>query len=123
MPIWSLCHLPTDGKEPAAFAVCQQMAKSRALCRLPANGKESCPLPSATDGKGLFAVRCKKQTAKKAFADPFFAGALCRLPTLPLPSAMADGKIPDSCSVRSLYGEAYNENLYICRLSIDLHLF
>ena len=78
MPIWSLCHLPTDGKEPAAFAVCQQMAKSRALCRLPADGKESCPLPSATDGKGLFAVRCKKQTAKKAFADPVFAVTVCR---------------------------------------------
>jgi hypothetical protein len=25
-PIWSLCHLPADGKELAAFAVCQQMA-------------------------------------------------------------------------------------------------
>ena len=46
------------------------------------------PLPSAA----------RKQTAKQLFTVAYFAGAFCRPPFVPLPSAVADGKIAVSCS-------------------------
>ena len=87
MPIWSLCHLPTDGKEPAAFAICWQTAKYAislltgltplrgfAICQLMAKAQALCHQPA--DGKEAFAGRV---------SDKLFA--ICWQMAKPLPSA------------------------------------
>src|SRR4051812_43553543 len=101
-----LCHLLADGKEPLAFAICWLMAKYAvslltgltplrgfAICQLMAKPKALCHQPA--DGKEAFADR----VSNKLFAICWLmAKPLPYPPTMPLPSAMADGKVPDSSS-------------------------
>ena len=86
MPIWSLCHLPTDGKEPAAFAVSWRTAKAAVSHLTDTN--------TTHFAVRFFAVRRRRQTAtaKTGSAKAFFAVCfLQRTAKRPLPS-VADGK-------------------------------
>src|SRR4051812_16346506 len=108
MPIWSLSHLPTDGKEPVAFAVSWRTVKAAVSHLTDTNTthfvvrffavrgrrqRRLCRQPPKADGKvGL----CRSLLCRSLLPSADDGKGLCRPPFMPLPSAVADGKVADS---------------------------
>ena len=99
-------HHTADGKDPTNFAVSggrQRLFVSHLTdwqhnyCRPPSLPSAALSLPSAADGKD-FAISSRRQSSclpKPTLPEPF---AVRGWRQRPLPSAVADGKIADSCS-------------------------